>query len=363
MKRRAFIAGASAGVLTAACDQDAGRQSAQVATPTGQTFQWKIVTTWPRNFPVLGTAVETLVSWIDRLSAGRLKVKVYAAGEIVPAFGVFDAVSEGVAEMGHSGAYYWKGKNEAFQFFTSIPFGMNAPAMNAWLYEGDGMDLWREAYAPFGLVPLPAGNTGMQMGGWFNREINAADDFGGLKMRLPGLGGDVLRRLGATPVTLPGAELLTAMQTGVIDATEWVNPYADLAFGLHKVSKYYYYPGWHEPGPTLECIINRKAYDSLPEDLRDIVHAAARIANQQMFCESNAKNYRALDTLRTEHKVDLRPFSGDIIKRLRKESEAVKEELAGKNKLARRVYNSYKRFQDELLEWHRLSEGMYYAMW
>lgn len=297
------------------------------------------------------------------MSAGRLKVKVYAAGELVPAFGVFDAVAEGVAEMGHSGSYYWKGKNEAFQFFTTIPFGMNAVAMNAWLYEGGGMELWREAYEPFGLVPLPVGNTGMQMGGWFNREIKTPEDFAGLKMRLPGLGGDVLRRLGATPVTLPGAELLTAMQTGVIDATEWVNPYTDLASGLHKVSKYYYYPGWQEPGPTLECIINQKAYESLPEDLRHIVHAAARVANQAMYCEYIARNYQALDTLRNTHKVDMRPFPPEVIARLRKESETVNEALANKSELARRVYDSYKRFRDETLVWHNVSERMYYAMW
>ena len=353
-----------AGAL-AACsqDQDKDKKSAAVAVNTNKTFEWKVVTTWPKNLPGFGTTVETLASWADRLSAGRLKLKVYAAGEIVPAFGVFDAVSEGVAEMGHSGAYYWKGKNEAFQFFTSIPFGMNATAMNAWLYESDGMDLWREAYEPFGLVPLPAGNTGMQMGGWFNREINSVADFKGVKMRLPGMGGDVLRRLGGTPVTLPGAEILIAMQTGVIDATEWVSPYADLAFGLHKVAKYYYYPGGQDPGPALECIVNRKAYDTLPEDLRAIVHASARIANQQMYCEFSAKNHQALKLFRDKHKVDMRPLSKPILVRLREEARTVIEGLASSSDLARRIHTSYARFQTDILAWHRISEQMYYSMY
>ena len=201
---------------------------------------------------------------------------MYGAGELVPAFEVFDAVSRGTAEMGHGAAYYWKGKSEAAQFFAAVPFGMNAQEMNAWFYYGGGLELWREIYAPFGLMPAPAGNTGVQMGGWFNKEINRLDDLKGLKMRIPGLGGEVLRRAGGTPVNLPGGEIFTALQTGAIDATEWVGPYNDLAFGLHKAAKYYYYPGWHEPGTTLEAIVNKQAFDALPKDLQSIVRMPAR---------------------------------------------------------------------------------------
>ena len=193
------------------------------------------------------------------------------AGELVPAFEVFDAVSSGTAEMGHGAAYYWKGKSEAAQFFASVPFGMNAQELAAWFYYGDGLSLWREVYEPFGLIPAPAGNTGVQMGGWFNKEINGLADLEGLKMRIPGLGGEVLRRAGGTPVNLPGGEIFTALQTGSIDATEWVGPYNDLAFGLHQVARYYYYPGWHEPGTCLEAMFNAEAFAALPEDLRTAI--------------------------------------------------------------------------------------------
>ena len=364
MRRREFIAaGVAAGAL-AACGRDGqdNKQGTSPAVDPGTNYRWKIVTSWPRNFPGLGTTVESLVRWIGVLSRGQLEVKVYAAGELVPAFGVFDAVSEGVAEMGHSGSYYWKGKNEAFQFFTSIPFGMNAVEMNAWLYEGDGLKLWEEAYRPFGLLPLPAGNTGIQMGGWFNRRIDKIEDFQGLKMRIPGLAGDVLRQVGVVPVTLPGAELLTAMQTGVLDAVEWATPYADISFGLHKVAKYYYYPGWQEPGPQLECMVNRAAYESLPVHLQDVVRASARIVNQEMTCEFTAKNYQAVQVLRETRQVDMRPFSPQILARLREISRDVNAGVAKTSPLAGRIYESYQKFHRQTLEWHRISEGMYYAI-
>ena len=193
---------------------------------------------------------------ITKMSNGRINVKLYGAGELVPAFEVLDAVSRGTAEMGHSGAYYWKGKHEATQFFSSVPFGLNAMEMNSWLYYGGGLELWRELYAPFGVVPFPGGNSGVQMGGWFNKEINSVNDLNGLKMRIPGLGGEVLAKLGGVPVNIPGGEVFTSLQAGAIDAAEWVGPYNDLAFGLFKAAKYYYYPGWQEPGATLECVVN-----------------------------------------------------------------------------------------------------------
>ncbi|WP_462322691.1 TRAP transporter substrate-binding protein, partial [Halochromatium sp.] len=228
MQRRAFLT--SAGAATVALG--AGMKPAVAKAE----HKWKMVTTWPKNFPGMGTGANKLAELIGQMSGGRIEVKVYGAGELVPAFEIFDAVSRGTAEMGHGAAYYWKGKSEAAQFFASVPFGLTAQEMNSWLYYGGGMELWKELYAGFGLVPAAAANTGVQMGGWFNKEINSLEDLKGLKMRIPGLGGEVLRRAGGTPVSLPGGEIFTSLQSGNIDATEWVGPYNDLAFGLYKAA-------------------------------------------------------------------------------------------------------------------------------
>ena len=287
---------------------------------------------------------------------------MYAAGELVPAFEGFDAVSRGVAEMGHGASYYWKGKNPAFQFFSTVPFGMNSSEMNAWLYNGGGLALWEEAYAPFGVVPMPAGNTGMQMAGWFNREIGNVSDLEGLKMRIPGLGGEVLQRAGGLPVTLPGGELLAAMQTGAIDAAEWINPYSDLAFGLHKVAKHYYYPGWHEPGTTLECIVNRDALAQLPDDLRKIVQTAAAAVNQRMVTEYAASNYGALKELREVHKIRPRRLPDEVLAQLRRLAGPVVLEIGESSDFARKVYDSYAKFQREVSDWHSISEKAYYEI-
>ena len=260
--------------------------SMSVAAPfvhAAPTYKWKMVTTWPKNFPGLGTGANKLAQLITEMSGGRIKVKVYGAKELVPAFEVFDAVSRGTAEMGHGASYYWKGKSEAAQFFSAVPFGLNAQEMNAWLYYGGGMELWQELYAPFNLIPAAAGNTGVQMGGWFNKEIKSVADLKGLKMRIPGLGGEVLKRAGGTPVSLPGGEIYTSLQSGAIDATEFVGPYNDLAFGLYKAAKHYYYPGWHEPGTTLEAMMNKKAFEALPKDLQSIVLNACKVVNQDML--------------------------------------------------------------------------------
>ena len=225
-------------------------------------FKWKMVTSWPKNFPGLGVGAENLANLINILSNNRIKIKVFGSNELIPPLEVFDFVSKGGAELGHSGAYYWKGKSPGCQFFSSVPFGLNAQEMNAWLYYGGGLKLWEKLYGTFNLIPRPAGNTGAQMGGWFNKEIKSLSDLQGLKMRIPGLGGEVLSRAGGVPVTLAGSEIFTALQTGTIDATEWVGPYNDRAFGLYKAAKYYYFPGWHEPGPTIECLVNKTAYNT-----------------------------------------------------------------------------------------------------
>ncbi|GAB3109932.1 ABC transporter substrate-binding protein [Aestuariicella hydrocarbonica] len=326
------------------------------------TYHWKLVTTWPKNFPGLGSAATNFARLAKEMSNGRLTVSVYGAGELVPALGVFDAVSSGSVEAGHGAAYYWKGKNTATQMFTAIPFGMNAQEMNGWLFYGGGMKLWREIYAPFNLIPFAAGNTGIQMAGWFNRELNSFDDIKGLKMRIPGLGGEVWSRAGGSAVNIPGGELYTALQTGVIDATEWVGPYNDLAFGFYQVAKYYYYPGWHETGSTLELIVNKDAYNKLPKDLQSIVETAARMANQDMLDEFTGRNNTALQELIHRHQVDVRPIPKAILARLEKISEQIYREESAKNPDFKRVYDSYKAFQDGVAQYHKVSEQAYYEM-
>ncbi len=351
MKRREFIYKSTAGSLAT------GAALLSPATVNaGVKFKWKMVTAWPRNFPGLGTNANLLARMITEMSGGRIKVKVYGAGEMVPAFEVFDAVSKGTAEMGHAGAYYWKGKSEATQFFSAVPFGLTAQEMNAWLYYGGGHDLWKELYKPFGIIPAPTGNSGVQMAGWFNREIKTLDDLKGLKMRIPGLGGEVLRRAGGTTVNMPGGELFTSLQSGALDATEWVGPYNDLAFGFYKVAKYYYYPGWHEPGSTMEALINEKAFNALPKDLQKIVMTACKAANMDMISEYTARNNQALDTLINKHNVKLMPLPDEVLKTLRDISEQVVQEVAQKDPLAGKIYQSVASFRKQVSRWTEVSE-------
>jgi len=326
------------------------QQSAQ------QIYQWRMVTSWPKNFPGLGVGPEVFAKIVNEMSNGRLQVKVFAGGELVPPLGVFDAVSNGSVELGHSGPYYWKGKIPASPFFSAIPFGMTGQEMNAWLHQGGGMELWREAYAPFNLLPLAGGNSGVQMGGWFRKEINSVADLKGLKMRIPGLGGEVLQRLGGVSVTMPGGELYTALQTGVLDAAEWVGPYNDLATGLYEVTKYYYYPGWHEPGSTLELIVNKTAFEKLPPDLKKIIEIAARYVNANMLDEYTASNNAALKTLIDDHNVQLKRFPDEVLRELNKTSDQVIAELVASDPMAKKVYASWKSFADDVKAYHKVSE-------
>jgi TRAP-type mannitol/chloroaromatic compound transport system substrate-binding protein len=351
MKRRNFIQKAGVSSLAAATTLTApGIANANVQ------FKWKMVTAWPKNFPGLGTNANLLAKMITEMSGGRIEIKVYGAKELVPAFEVFDAVSKGTAEMGHSGAYYWKGKSEATQFFSAVPFGLTAQEMNAWLYYGGGLELWRELYKPFGIIPAATGNTGVQMAGWFNREIKTITDLKGLKMRIPGLGGEVLRRAGGTPVTMPGGELFTSLQSGTLDATEWVGPYNDLAFGFYKVAKYYYYPGWHEPGPTMEALINEKAFNELPKDLQACVLIACKAANLDMLSEYTARNNQALDTLINNHKVKVLPLPEDVLRALKHLSNEVVVELANKDAVSKKIYDSVSQFRAQVTKWGTISE-------
>ena len=343
--------------ITACSNETTGIES--TSADKEKTYNWRLVTSWPKNYPGLGMAPERIADLVEEMSDGQMKITVYGAEEQVPAFGVFDAVSSGSHQMGHSGGYFWKGKVPAAQFFTSVPFGLTADEINAWVNRGGGLELWREIYAPFNIYPIPAGNTGTQMFGWFNKEINSLDDIKGLKMRIPGIGGEVLKEAGGIPVTLPGGELFTALQTGVIDATEWVGPYNDLTFGFHQAAKYYYYPGWHEPGPMLELLINMDAWNSLPKHLQVIIETASKAVNQDMLDEYLAKNNHALTELIEVHGVELRKLPEDVIEEFRDISEKILDDLAKEDDSIQKVYDSYIKFRSNVSAYHEISEDAF----
>ena len=340
------------------CSNDTDVQSVQ-EIDKDKTYNWRLVTSWPKNYPGLGMAPERIANLVEEMSDGQMKITVYGAGEQVPAFGVFDAVSSGSHQMGHSGGYFWKGKVPAAQFFTSVPFGLTADEINSWVNHGGGLELWREIYEPFNIYPIPAGNTGTQMFGWFNKEINSLEDIQGLKMRIPGIGGEVLKEAGGIPVTLPGGELYTALQTGVIDATEWVGPYNDLTFGFHQAAKYYYYPGWHEPGPMLELIINIDAWNSLPKHLQVIIETATKAVNQDMLDEYLSKNNQALTELVEVHGVELRKLPDDVIEEFEVISNKILEDLAKEDETIAKVYDSYLNFKNNVSAYHKISEDAF----
>ena len=358
MKRRQFVGGIAAAAGLTACAQQESECTNGVAAG-GETFEWSCVTSWPPKFPGLGMGPENLAERVEAASAGRLKIKVYGGGELVPAFEVFDAVSRGTVEMGHDASYYHKGKVDAAQFFTAVPFGLTNLELNGWLYYGGGLELWRELYEPFNLVPFPTGNSALQMGGWFNKEINTIDDLKGLKMRIPGIAGEVLRRAGATPVTLPGSEIFTALQTGSIDATEGVGPYNDASFGLHKAARYYYYPGWHEPGSGLETIINKQAWESLPADLQAIVETTCQAITADMAAEYAYGNAMSLKRLQEDPNVELRPFPAEVIRLLQSLTKEVLEELMATDEASAKIGKAYFDYMALAAENSRISEKAY----
>jgi TRAP-type mannitol/chloroaromatic compound transport system substrate-binding protein len=349
--RRKFMTGAAGGVAAAA----AASSFPAPALSQGK-MEWRMVTTWPRNFPGLGTGANLLADIITKGTEGRLSVKVYGAGEIVPAFESMDAVGSGTVEMGHGAPYYWKGKVAASQYLASVPFGMNAQEQNAWFQYGNGQKLADKIYRNMGAKFFPSGNTGTQMGGWFNKEIKSPADYRGLKMRIPGLGGEVVKAAGGNVINLPGGEIPPALASGAIDATEWVGPYNDLAFGLYKSAKYYYYPGWHEPATLLENFINLNAWEKLPGDIKAVVEAANRAVNQTVLSEFVARNNAALRTLVTKHKVQLRQFPESLLNHLGKLSGDVMNDLASKDPLSREVMDDYLKFRRDVIAWEKVSE-------
>ncbi len=344
------------------CDKspEGNKQDSQPSAqaPAAQTFNWKMVTTWPPNFPVFQEGVDRFANDVKIMSGGRLDIKVYAGGELVPPLQTFDAVSQGTVEIGHGAAYYWAGKIPAGVFFTSVPFGLNAQSMTSWLYGAGGLELWQDLYKDYGLVPFPMGNTGVQMGGWFNKRINSLKDIKGLKMRMPGLGGKVLAKAGGVPVLLAGGEIYTALERGTIDATEWVGPYHDERLGLNRAAKYYYYPGWHEPGSELEILVNKKAYDSLPADLQKIVETSARANSLWMTAQFEALNIKSLNVLQDKNVTTLK-FPDDVIRELRKLSDEVYEEQAAKDPQFKKIYDAFNDYRTKSQAWNKISEAAY----
>ena len=324
-----------------------------------EAIEWKLVTTWPKGLPGLGAAPENFARRVNEASGGRLRIKVFGAGEIVPAFEVFDAVSRGVAEAGHGAAYYWKGKIPASVFYTAVPFGMTAQEANGWLHYGGGLELWRELYAPFGVVPFAGGSTGVQMAGWFNIRLNNRADLEGLKMRIPGLAGEVFDAAGGSAVRIAGGEVYTSMQTGVIDAVEWVGPYNDRTLGLMEVGDYYYYPGWHEPGAMLETIVNAEALAALPEDLQAIVRVAARATNTDMLDDFTANNSESLQILLTEFDTEVLPLPDDVMDALYESSQVAIEALVNADPMAKKIAASYFAFATKVRTYHEISERAY----
>ncbi len=351
MKRRHFLHGAAAAGATGV----AVSSFPAPAISQGR-MEWRMVTTWPKNFPGLGTGAELLAKLITEGTGGRLSVKVYGGGEIVPAFESMDAVASGTVEMGHGAPYYWKGKIAAAQFLAAFPFGLSAQEMNAWFQYGGGQQLADDIYAELGCKFFPSGNTGVQMGGWFNKEINTLEDYKGLKMRIPGLGGEVVKAAGGNVVNLPGAEIPPALQSGAIDATEWVGPYNDLAFGLYKSARFYYYPGWHEPGTTLENFINLNAWERLPSDIKAVIEAANTAVNQLVLSEFVARNNDSLRVLVQDHGVVLKKFPDEVLIGLGRLSGEVMDQLASADPTSRKVMNSLLAFRRDAIGWTNLSE-------
>jgi TRAP-type mannitol/chloroaromatic compound transport system substrate-binding protein len=324
-----------------------------------QNYEWKLVTTWPKNFPGLGEAPERFADLVEEMSSGRMMIRVYGAGEIVPALEVFDAVSAGTAEIGHSAAYYWKGKAPEAQFFGAVPFGLNAEEMESWISFGGGQELWEEVYEPFNILPMLGGNTGVQMGGWFNKEINSLQDFQGLTMRIPGLGGEVIERIGGVPVNLAAGDIYTSLQTGVIDATEFVGPLNDLALGFYDVADYYYFPGWHEAGSLQEFLFNKETFEALPQDLQAIMRTAASSVSASMADQFRVQNSNALVTLLDEHGVELRQFPDDLTAELYDVSQDIIDELGRSSEIGQRILASYRAFEAHIKDYQDISEEAY----
>lgn len=348
-------------LLSSACGSEGNTASEGAPNiQTGKKYRWKMVTTWPPNFPIIGEGCQKFADWVNEMSGGRMTIQVYGGGELVPPLEVFDAVQTGVAEMGNGSAYYWAGKIPAAPFFSTVPFGMNSQQMMGWLMSGGGLKMWEDLYAPHNILPIPSGNTGVQMGGWFNKEINAIEDLQGLKMRIPGLGGQVLSKAGGEAVQVAGGEIFINLERGVIDATEWISPFHDYKLGFHKIAKYYYYPGWQEAGTVLETTVNKAKFDQLPADLQAIIRTAAFRQYTYMLSELETQNAIYLDKLITEENVDVRPFPDEVLDKLKELTKEVLDEFTAENADAKRIYDAYVNYKNRMQGWASISEKIFY---
>jgi len=353
MNRRAMLGAAGAiGAVGAA------------ATPSiaQDGINWRMVTTWPRNAPGVGVNAQRFADRINVMSDGRLTVELSAAGELIPAFEALDAVQQGNVEISHSAPFFWLGKSKALNYFGSIPLGLLDTEIAAWLEFGGGMALWEEAMAVFGIKPLFAGSSGISAGGWYREEINDLEDLKGLKLRMAGLGGEVMARLGATPVLTPPSEVYQAMATGIVDAAELIGPWNDAAFGLFEVADYYYLPGFHEVGPTAEILINQAAWDTLPDDLKAIVDAAAKATAMQYNADYRYHNATLLPALVDEHHVELRSFPDEVNDEIGKTAMQVLEELGDSDELTRRIHQSYMEFLRKAGDYSQKFDAPIHAM-
>lgn len=377
MDRRSFLAGAATGAAlglaggygaaqlprsaTGTAELSSAPDQAQppAPTPLKQVRELKLLTTWPRDFPGLGTGAQRIADQITALTGGALTVRLYAAGEMVPAEEAFDAVASGAADMYHAAEYYWSDKSKAFNFFSTVPGGMLAPEINAWIQHGGGQALWDELAGGFGVKPLLCGNIGMQMGGWFNREIREPKDFQGLHFQVAGLGTDILRRLGAEPQTLRAAQIFPALQSSAIDGTEWLGPWNDLAFGFHKAAKFYYWPGFNRPGAAIALGINSAVWGSLSNTQRQIITAVATAENDSLYAEYMARNSEALQSLIHDQGVQLRKFPDAVMQAIGHAVAEVMTEIADSDPLTRKIYDSYVAFRRTVSEWTTLAERGY----
>jgi TRAP-type mannitol/chloroaromatic compound transport system substrate-binding protein len=354
--RRRFLVRTTGVVVAAAAAIDAPSVIAQ------PKVQWRMSTTWTPAMDVLQGGAQRLAAVVDEISGGRFKIEVVPGGQIMPILACFDATSQGTIEAFMASGQYWSDREPALEWLTTIPFGMNPAGMRAWYYQGDGLKLAEETYGAFNIVPRPAMSNAPQMAGWFRKKINTIGDFRGLKMRIVNLGGKVMARAGATTVQTPGSEIYPALERGVIDASEWISPHDDMKLNLHKTARYYYAPGWHEPGTTLTFGFNRKAYEALPAELRRMLDHAAAATQRYALTEYHTKNGLALERLRTEFKgkVDVLMLPAPVLRDLKKIAAEVVKQESEKTPMVRKVHASYTKFQALVGPWDHVAEGAYH---
>jgi len=351
MERRSFVQGAGlAGVLAAGV--------APAVVHAQAALRWRLVSSFPKSLDTIFGAAEVFAAKVKDMTGGKFEISVHAAGELMPALGVVDGVQNATVEMAHTAPYYFFGKDECFGLGCAIPFGLNSRQMTAWMYEGNGLKLMREFYAKYNIINFPGGNTGAQMGGWFRKPIKSLADMKGLKFRTGGFPGKVMERIGVIPQNIPAGEIYQSLEKGTIDAAEWVGPYDDLKLGFYKIAKYYAYPGWWEGGPQLDFFINNKAYDGLSGEYKAIIAAAASHAHVVMQARYDAKNPQALKDL-VANKVQLFPFSKDVMDAAFKAAMELYSELNAKNPAWKKIYEDYSAFRKEANLWFRFTEARF----